>query len=101
MSDSSDKPKKGRRSVFPDELGDGVHDKFRYPEAVNRLLRQDDVKLLLAWMALKPSIREKAIKLIPKKEREAKLKKTDNPSPSVSSEPVISQDPPDSTNTGL
>lgn len=97
MSNSSGKPKKGRRSVFPDELGDGVHDKFRYPEAVNHLLRQDDVKLLLGWMALKPSIRAKAFMLIPKKERETKLKAYLG----ESGKPVFLQNPLDSTDTGL
>ena len=99
MSKDSEKSNRGRPTIYPKEIGPGVQDTIRFPQPMLDLLKEDGVKLLLAWMALKPSIKERAIKLIPKKEREAKLKKTADPSPSVSNEPILPQDPPDSTHT--
>lgn len=73
MSDLQKKAGRGRPSIFPKELGIGVQDTVRFPKPILDLLKEDAVKLLLAAMALKPKIKERALKLIPKK----KAKKED------------------------
>lgn len=74
--------------VFCGQLGPSEHDTIRWPEKVIALL-DDEVKLLLGWMALKPENRARAVKLIPIKLR-ANL-----------SELAVSQNPPDSTDAGF
>lgn len=69
-------PPRGPKTVFhafDGELGPSEHETLRWPEKVIALLSEPDVRLLLAWMALKPKIKERALKLIPKK----KAKKED------------------------